>query len=275
MRDEERLAGVVATLLLGLHAHAISLLRSGDNVAAPALPASARQGAVKATLDLLRAPPSSPTGYARDGLLFQLISWVAAQQVHAASGALVRAPHVRPSDKGLDGLILQPPSQHEGRWHAVICEDKATDSPRNLLTSKVWPEFRKFETGERDGEVTADAVALLAANRHSQEQIVRITDDLWQGPHYYRAAVTTDGRDSAQLDHSVMFKGYDDTVDGPFERRCAESFPLAEPIRDWMERFSGLVAGAINAAARSLPAAPADGHQNSISGPTLTGSQNV
>ena len=46
--------------------------------------------------------------YHRDGLIFETISWAAAQQTTKGK-ALLRDPHIKSTNQGLDGLNFQLP----------------------------------------------------------------------------------------------------------------------------------------------------------------------
>jgi hypothetical protein len=157
IRDERRLALVVAALLLGDHARAEILVHGIRR----RIPAPVHDRALEATITELTVDPSRPPSrYNRDGLVFQMISWVAATHAVAGRATLVRAPHVRPADKGMDGFLLEPPDDTRPVWRATVCEDKATEHPRKTVREKVWPEFEEYEERVRDTQINADAGAL-------------------------------------------------------------------------------------------------------------------
>lgn len=237
IRDEHRLAVVVATLLLGNHAKARLILASDKSRSL-----SGRALAVDTAIAALKVDEGrDEIRWHRDGLLFQMISWVGAVQSVAERGTLVRAPHVRPADKGLDGLLLDPPVDDSASWRATICEDKATDHPRKTIREEVWPEFVTFESGARDNQINADAATLLSSVNLSDEDVASITDDLWRTPLHYRVAVTIDPERSAQLRTDKLFRGYDSVVSDGCERRQADAFPVDGIMRDWMDAFAARV----------------------------------
>jgi hypothetical protein len=165
-----------------------------------------------------------------------VISWIAAKT--ASSGAtLIRAPHIRAADKGLDGLLIERGEGEAPLWRAVVCEDKATENPRSTVREKVWPEFEEFESGRRDSEINADACA-LAATLPSIEDRLRLLDDIQYVPLHYRVCVTVE----AEAPSDSLFRGYDEVVAGDdCDRRRAEIMPLNPPLRPWMDHFCTIV----------------------------------
>ena len=73
---------------------------------------------------------------------------------------MIKLPHLIPAHKGFDGLQINLRGKQE-LYGVVIFEDKATQNARNTITSKVWPEFRDFESGVRENELMQETTALL------------------------------------------------------------------------------------------------------------------
>ncbi|WP_343312852.1 hypothetical protein AAIB41_08375 [Brucella sp. BE17] len=71
------------------------------------------------------------------------------------------SPHVRQADKGFDGFIIELEDGGREIKRIVLCEDKASKSPRSLISSSVWPEIGTILCGDRDDEILADLVTLL------------------------------------------------------------------------------------------------------------------
>lgn len=226
--DEQKLSLIVGILLLGNRLHAENVIATNGSI-----PASS-QALIEEIVTFL-SPQTTTQRYHRDGLIFQMISWVAAI-INAAPRTLLRAPHVRPADKGLDGFMLDAPIQPGMPWHATVCEDKATENPRSTIRDKVWPEFREFETRRRDGEITAEVCALITNVSHEERQV--IIQEVADSPLHYRVSVTV----SESGTYSPLFGGYDDAVVGEdCSRRRGETLLVHPEVRAWMDGFCGLV----------------------------------
>lgn len=70
----------------------------------------------------------------RDDGMFQIISWIAAQQ-STSGAALLRDPHTKPKTQGLDGLMLERTAEGEISRDTIF-EDKCFIHPR-AVTRKV------------------------------------------------------------------------------------------------------------------------------------------
>src|SRR5690242_14546797 len=154
--DEDKLARVVALLLLGRRRHAEAVL-AGQ----PTTDVLASNAMIDDLISKLEVPTgSNPARWHRDGWLFQMISWVAADASLASEADLIAPPQPRMADKGLDGLLVLT---HEGVKHArlIICEDKASEDPRTTFRDDVCPELVDFESDRRNNEITTALDALL------------------------------------------------------------------------------------------------------------------
>ena len=60
------------------------------------------------------------------------------------------------ADKGFDGLqILTSPQNKNLVTKVIITEDKATEHARDHVRDKVWPDFIKTESNERQSALIA------------------------------------------------------------------------------------------------------------------------
>jgi len=166
----------------------------------------------------------------RDGWLFQLISWIVSSKEFP--GTIIKTPQPRKTESGFDGLLLK--LDGSTILYVLMVEDKATDDPRNTVRNKVWPEFKSYETGERDPELVAEASVLL---RHwpgiDANQVVKAVD--WLSKKRYRASVATTKDNLPAQVH--VFEGYEDTVPGDPQRRLANLL-LCANMRDFFEDLS-------------------------------------
>jgi hypothetical protein len=236
VHDQAHLARVVARLLLGEALHAASILGSGGALSSPV-----SQRGINWLLEHLSVQGKSDVArWHRDGWLFQLISWTAAQLV-APSGSLLRSPQSRPADKGFDGLILELHASGDALTSLVVCEDKATDDPRGTVRRDVWPEITSIEAGYRDSELVSELSAVLS--RLGDPALVRTIIDnvVWEEQRRYRVAITVGASHDGADGRARLFEGYDECAVGPCLRRRAETMSLPQ-LRAWMDAFSTGVA---------------------------------
>jgi len=179
----------------------------------------------------------------RDGLLFQHISWIAARlQFPTAEAA---PPHVRKADKGFDGLLVDVDTTNLTVSHVVICEDKASISPRGLVTSKIWPDLKAIVAGERDAEVL-DAITPLLRSLSDEDREIAIGRMIWDRARQFRIALTA-GEDQIQNEsYDHLFDGYDVHAGGDVSARLAEIMPMQD-VRQYLDDLANEVVAKLKA----------------------------
>lgn len=221
----DELANAIAIIAVGQAIHVANILNAAGLAAKPTT-----KGAVKGAIKLLA---SSGNIAHRDGWMFQVMSWLAAQL--RTPGALMNTPHLIHAHKGLDGL--QVSIDGAGKVIAVVLfEDKATTNPRVMVNTKVWPEFTEFETGENEHLVAAEVTLLLRGARHSDPQQA-VADIMWNQVRRYRLSITDE--QSTDQSQAKLFNGYELNVPGGVERRRAEVFEVTG-LRKWMDDLANV-----------------------------------
>ncbi len=222
--DEDELARLIARVALGQSRYVERILQQTD-CADLAPVASAFEGA----RNLLSVPPGKDP-YQRDGWMFQVMSWVAAHRQD--DGALIRSPHMNHAHKGFDGIHVQVDHNTDKVLSVIICEEKATEHPRNMISSDVWPEFETLETGKRDNELVAEVTAMLdrAAQIDPDQAAAQI---FWKEARAYRISITVGDAHADEAGRERLFEGYDEKVDGSVDRRRSETLHLQD-LRAWM-----------------------------------------
>lgn len=159
----------------------------------------------------------------RDGLLFQHISWIEARK--SIPSGYMTAPHVRQADKGFDGFIIELDEPKSEIKRIVICEDKASATPRKLVSSSVWPEIETILRGDRDDEILADLVTLLKGVPNIDAEAA-VDEVFWEGARHFRVAVATgeNRRKSGSFLHIVS--GFEKVAGGSPESRVAGILPF-------------------------------------------------
>lgn len=159
----------------------------------------------------------------RDGLLFQHISWIVARQ--AMPLGYMTSPHVRQADKGFDGFIIELDDSQKKIERIVLCEDKASEKPRTLIKSSVWPEIESIIRGDRDDEILADLTTLLKSVPDIDAESA-VDEIFWEGARHFRVSVATgeNRRKSGSFVHIV--DGFEKVVTGTVEKRAAGVLPF-------------------------------------------------
>ena len=216
----DELANAIAIIAVGQALHIAEILHISGLA-----PKATTKGAIKGAVKLLT---SSGNIAHRDGWMFQVMSWLAAQV--RTPGALMNTPHMIHAHKGLDGLQVSIDGA-EKVTAVVLFEDKATENPRSMVRDKVWPDFVELETGENEHLVAAEVALLLKSSGHSDPQQA-VADIMWKQTRRYRLSITDEA--STDKSQAKLFKGYEKSVPGGVERRRAEVFAVVG-LRKWMD----------------------------------------
>ena len=230
VEDEHELATVLARVAIGQSAVVERILHD-TGCSVPDMPGGGAQGA----RNLLTVTSDHSPAH-RDGWIFQVISWVAAhlQGEAAEEKTLIRPPHMIHAQKGQDGLVIECSDDDIAR--VVICEDKATKSPRKQFRGRVLPDFDYYETGARDNELIAGVTSLLAKHEVDNADEI-LASVLWEDQRAYRVAVTVAANHTSLPAQKRLFKGYEKSVHGDISRRRVELMPLAS-LRPWMSALA-------------------------------------
>lgn len=220
---------MIARVALGQYRHVLQVLKD-TNCIAYAPTKNAKNGAIQL---LTAANPDEP--WHRDGWVFQVISWIAANLQNSKS--LKSPPHIIHADKGFDGLHLCLDESNENVVSVIICEEKATDDPRPMIRSKVWPEFRLLEAGMREHVLVSETTTLLGQNSHVDPDKA-VHEILWKQARAYRISITIGQNERSTEGRKALFKGYKKYVPGSnVTKRRAETF-YKNNMRAWMRTIS-------------------------------------
>lgn len=234
--DVNYLAQCIAYVSLGHARHVKKILEESGLSFSTALPFATDEA-----INLLTVIGPDPSH--RDGWIFQVISWVAACK--ASGTCIVRMPQMRLADKGFDGILIRIDEPSGELSAVVICEDKATIKPRDIVRDKVWPEFRSMESGAKENVLMAELVALLdtVPTADADDAIKNL---IWADIRHYRVSVTVE-EDFIDNGRAAMFRGYEQVAPGAVHRREANVFPVAD-LRGWMQSVADLAIKYIKAA---------------------------
>lgn len=221
--DDDALAKLVAQVALGQsHFAKRVLIETGFRPASPS--STTLNGAVKL---LSASNPSQP--YHRDGWLFQVISWIAANLQRP--GGLIMEPHMIHAHKGFDGVHVHLDDATRRVERVTICEEKATKNPRQMIT-RIWKEFEEMERGDNDHRLLSEVIMILRLGSVADTEKA-VENLIWKNRRSYRVAITV----PIKADYPELFEGYDTVVAGDVIKRGSEVLPLTD-MRAWMASIS-------------------------------------
>jgi hypothetical protein len=242
--DDTKLARLIAVVAMGQAAHAAAILRALVP-AGPAFTNADLQREAKIKLTAQDDGTSPRVGYPtwqRDGLIFEVISWIAARQ-SSGGRALLKDPHVSATSQGIDGLMLELAEDKSSVIMTTIFEDKCTTDPRDTFRDKVIPSFLQHHRNQRSAEVVAAASVLLRMAGfvdHVAAQLSEAVTD--RKSRRYRAAFALPEREDNQESLAKLFKGYE-VLDGIMaDQRVGASLIVNGDLREW---FAALAEQAI------------------------------
>lgn len=231
--DQDQLATLVGTVLIGRAKHAVSVL---EGVQHNPVSTSAAQ---KESLRVQLHPTTDGAKWQRDGLLFEIICWISSN-TNAAPGDLISDPHLSSTQQGVDTIYVRFDQAGRTVSLATICEQKCTTNPRSEFRTKVIPAFQEWISGKRDNQLTQISIGLLSVHNLTDAEHTAIFDELVQSrPLAFRAALTVTPTPFEKPRCLAVFKDYKDLTP-TIDNRAGDTFPLVD-IRDWFQNFSDLV----------------------------------
>ena len=215
VENEEQLARLIAIVVMGQAAQAAHII---DELL-PAAPAFTdhelkNEAKIKFTVQVGKQNPR--TGYPRiqrDGLMFEIISWIAAKQV-SGDKCFLKDPHTSSTSQGLDGIMIELNEDGSEILKSTIFEDKCTDNPRDTFTQKVIPGFLDRHGNTRNAELISAAASLIqlsgVSNVQAMSMVRKVIDN---SSRHYRAGFALTKDFDTQQAQKALFKGYNKIKD--------------------------------------------------------------
>lgn len=228
--DEDQLATLAATVLIGRAQHAERILRGAQRHAV-LLP-----DALKTQLRLQLHSAAGAATWHRDGLLFEIIAWIVAH-LTATTNEVISTPHLKSTQQGLDTIKIGFDPVMRTLTKAVVHEQKCTEHARDEFRDKVLPAFHDWKSGKRDNQLVEVATSLLERFGLTDDEHVRAYDRLVQErPLAFQAAltVTPSPYDTARC--LALFAGFT-AITPDVQDRLGDTFPMAD-IRGWFAAFA-------------------------------------
>lgn len=227
------LAHLVALVLVGQAFHA-ALILEGTQLAAPRIATK-----LKETLDK-DLHPSTETGIEhRDGLLFEVICWVAARKGKIGDEQF-DSPHLKATNQGTDGVKVTVDLTTKKLMQATVYEYKCTVHARKKFQSQVLNSFRQYISGERDNQLAQAVLSLLEKYGFAGTQLKAAYETLIQTrPLAFEASLTVSPSIFPADKCIALFKDYD-SLSVATEMRRGNTLPL-DDVRGWFADFANRV----------------------------------
>jgi len=230
--DADALADVCAQIMVGRALHAAMILEGVHPRGAPPV----LSAALKEKLRLELHPNTDPKTYHRDGLLFEIISWVAAR-LSATPNDAISDPHLKATNQGTDCLKVTVDLAARKLTQATVYEYKCTTNWRHRFSQDVLKAFREYVSGERDNQLAQEAITLLIGLGFTPTERSAAYDELVRArPLAFQASLTVAPSAFAAEDRLALFKGYE-TVAENMVARGGNTMPL-DDIRGWFANFA-------------------------------------
>lgn len=227
------LAELVALVLVGQAFHA-ALILDGTQLALPMITAT-----LKETLKKELKPTSEKGIEHRDGLLFEIICWVAARKGKTDDEKIDNS-HLKATNQGTDGVKVTVDLLAKSLVKATVYEYKCTIHARQKFQSQVLNSFRQYISGQRDNQLAQTVLALLEGYGFSGLELKAAYEKLIQArPLAFEASLTVSPSGFSVEKCVALFKDYDSLNVSP-DVRGGNTLPL-DDVRVWFADFADRV----------------------------------
>lgn len=230
--DLDRVAALIAIVLMGQVTHAATII---DQMT-PATPAINVESLRAEALNAVPVPASENHRWNRDGLLLEILSWIAASE--STPGCLLKDPHLKATTQGLDGLMIELDNQMTDVVRTTIFEDKCSSSPRAKFRDEILPFFQTIHAGERSTELLAAAATLLAPAGLTGTAATIATAALDPAHRAYRGGLAVDSTYDSADGRKGLFKNFEDLTDILPEQRIGASLVTSTEMRSWFDALA-------------------------------------
>ena len=245
--DADLLARLVAIIAMGQAVHAAEIVRKLQ----PASPAITHKSLCDAARLQLRIvgktqAQQDASRWQRDGFLFEVISWVAALQSSHAD-AYLKAPHLKSTTQGIDGLMIEIDTAKTEVSRATIFEDKCSGNPRDKFRDEVMRTFHDHHRNKRGPELVSTAAALIEQcglrGKHAIAAASRVLDLAYRR---YRAALTIADTDDTFDRRKAIFKGYEELDSIGQQQRVGATLVVDGDLRGYFDTLADRAIAVMN-----------------------------
>ena len=247
VKNDDQLSKLIAIVVMGQAAQAAYII---DELipAAPAFTNEALQNEAIIKFTVQEEKQTPRVGYPRhqrDGLIFEIISWIAAKQI-AGDKCYLKDPHTSATSQGLDGIMIELSEDSSQIEKSTIFEDKCTEHPRDTFRENVTPGFVDRHSNTRNAELIAAAASLIQlsgiATPQAMQMVSRVLDNSYRR---YRAAFALTDKYDNEKARERLFKGYNSLGGINQSQRIGASLIVEGELRDWFDLIAIKIIGYI------------------------------
>lgn len=229
----DELARLVALVMVGQAFHAGEILEGTQS------DATKTSTKLKETLNKDLHPMTEKGIEHRDGLLFEIICWIAARKGKTGDEKIDN-PHLKSTNQGTDGVKVTVDPATKTLTKVTVYEYKCTIHARQKFQSQVLKSFREYISGERDNQLAQAVSALLENFGLTGIQLKIAYDTLIQTrPLAFQASLTVSPSVFPATKCIALFKDYD-SLSVASDLRGGNTLPL-DDVRAWFANFSDRV----------------------------------
>jgi len=243
VENEGQLARLIAIVVMGQAVQAAHLIAE----LLPAMPAFTdealkKEAIIKFTVqDISQTPRTGYPRIQRDGLIFEIISWIAAKQL-AGDRCFLKDPHTSSTSQGLDGIMIELSDDGGEILKSTIFEDKCTESPRAFFRDKVIPSFVDRHENTRNAELIAAAATLIqlsgVKNVQAMAMVRKVLDNSCR---HYRAGFALTKEFETEDAQKALFKDYKKITNINQNQRIGASLIVDGKLRDWFDSLAAQI----------------------------------
>ena len=235
----DHLARIIAIVTMGQARHAACII-------AELLPSKAAIGHAVLRADAKRRlsiavgndKQREVSRYHRDGLIFECISWAAAQQATGGK-ALIRDPHLSSTNQGLDGLMIEISESGSVITRATIFEDKCSEHPRTKFRDEIMPAFKAHHEDKRASDLLATAAALIARIGLSGTDAIKAAACVMDKKcRVYRGGLAVTRADDSAEKRRALFKDYEKLKGIGPDQRVGATLITSDDLRAWFQELA-------------------------------------
>lgn len=238
--DLDHLAKLVAIIMLGQSRCAHDII----GMLSPVSPAFVHADLVRCAKEHLTVKKKKDVSgfgyprYQRDGLIFEIISWIAVSQT-ASKRHFLKDPHLRATMQGLDGLMIELAEDNSNVEKATFSEDKCVSNPKKTFSGKVLPAFLELQSNKRANEIVASATDLISrAGLDAKAATKAAAKILNKELRVYRSTFAVPESQLHEKKHKETFKKYRDLKNLDKQQRSGAQFLIGADLRDWFDDFA-------------------------------------
>lgn len=242
IEDVTQLSKLVAIIVMGQVIHASYIIKN----LMPANVAFAnndlkKEAAIKLTVQNKQDPSKPRVGYPRyqrDGLVFEIISWIAARQC-CSENAYIKDPHISSTTQGTDGLMIELCTSKKNLLGVTIFEDKCTERPEYTFRYKVVKAFEDRHNNKRSAELIALAGTLIRMSGVDEGECIQIAGKVVdKNIRCYRAAFAVESKHDTTAGRRSIFAGYEAISGITAKQRLGANLVVDESLRKWFDKLS-------------------------------------